>query len=57
VILRTLARSLRLLALVLMATAALFGIPILLDPPPGDRVAECQEGEDWVGRRKRKPRR
>jgi hypothetical protein len=53
-VLRRLGRLLRLLALVLTAVAALFGVPLIIDPPPGDRTVEVGEADS---RRKRRRRR
>jgi len=40
------------------AVAALFGVPIIIDPPPRDRVEESQDAEGrGPGRRRRRPRR
>ena len=52
---RSLARYAHLFALALMAIAALFGIPLILDPPPGDRVVQAEPGGQKT--RRRKPRR
>jgi hypothetical protein len=49
-------RMLRGLALVMMAVAAAFGIPIIIDPPPRDRAADVQD-KDGRGSRPRRGRR
>jgi hypothetical protein len=48
-----LVRALRTLAVVMMAVAAMFGIPIIIDPPPRDHSADVQE----VDGRRTRPRR
>jgi hypothetical protein len=40
---RSFARYAHLFALAMVGVAALFGIPLVLDPPPGDRVEEAHE--------------
>ena len=49
-----LARALRTLSIVMMAVAVIFGIPIIIDPPPRDHSADVQEAD---GRRTRPRRR
>jgi hypothetical protein len=51
-----LVRALRTLAVVMMAIAAIFGIPIIIDPPPRDHSAEVREA-DGRGTRPRPRRR
>ena len=51
---RSLARYAYLFALIMAAVAAMFGIPIIIDPPPRDRVEEGQEAD---GRRVLRPKR
>ena len=51
-----LVRSLRTLAVVLMAVAAMFGIPIIIDPPPRDQSAEVQDAEGRRTRRRHRRR-
>jgi hypothetical protein len=53
---RSLARYAYLFALVMAAVAAMFGIPIIIDPPPGDRVEESQDAEGKIRRRKKRSR-
>ena len=54
---RLLLRHTRTLALVMMGVAALFGIPIIIDPPPQDRVAESQDADGRGTRPKRRGKR
>ena len=51
-----LVRALRTLSIVMMAVAAIFGIPIIIDPPPRDHSADVQEA-DGRGARPRRRRR
>jgi hypothetical protein len=48
--------TLRALALTMMAVAALFGIPLIIDPPPRDTVTHVGDA-DGKGRGRRKRRR
>jgi hypothetical protein len=52
---RSLARYAHLFALAMMAVAALFGIPLIIDPPPGDRVEEADEDPGGRPGRRGKP--
>ncbi len=38
-------RALRALALTMTAVAALFGIPIIIDPPPRQRIADVRPSD------------
>jgi hypothetical protein len=51
-----LVRALRVFALAMMGVAAIFGIPIIIHPPPRDHSAEVQEA-DGRGSRPRPRRR
>jgi hypothetical protein len=53
---KRLGRSLRLLALAMMVVGAMFGIPIVIDPPPRDASAECQDADGRVRPRRRQRR-
>ena len=53
---RSLARYAYLLALIMAAVAAMFGIPIIIDPPPGDRVVEAQDADNQDRRRRSRKR-
>jgi hypothetical protein len=44
------------LALAMMVVGALFGIPIVIDPPPRDASAECQEREAALRPKRRRAR-
>lgn len=50
---RKLASYFYVFALSMAALAALFGFPLIIDPPPGDRVCEAQ---DVVRKRRRMKR-
>jgi hypothetical protein len=52
----SLVRALRVFGIVMCAVAALFGIPIIIDPPPRDHSAEVREA-DGRGSRPRRGRR
>ena len=51
---RRLKRFLRYFGLAMMGVAAVFGIPLIIDPPPRDRVVESQ---DQTGARRKKRKR
>jgi hypothetical protein len=53
---RTISSWLRLLALIMTAVAAMFGVPLIIDPPPRDHSAECQdaEGQKAGGKKRRR---
>ena len=51
---KTFSSWLRLLAVMFAAVAALFGVPLIIDPPPRDATEESQDVE---GRTRRKRRR
>jgi hypothetical protein len=53
---RSLGRWFRMLALAMMVVGALFGIPIVIDPPPRDASAECQEREAALRPKRRRAR-
>lgn len=50
------ARALRVLGLVLAVVGALFGVPIVIDPPPRDATAESRSADGAAGDRKRRRR-
>jgi hypothetical protein len=52
-----LVRALRTLSIVMMAVAAIFGIPIIIDPPPRDQSAEVREADGRGARPRRRRRR
>jgi hypothetical protein len=52
---KTIVRWLRVLGLITMAVAALFGIPIVIDPPPREVAAEVQELDTRRRRKRRLP--
>jgi hypothetical protein len=52
---KTLVRWLRVLGLITMAVAALFGIPIVIDPPPREVAAEVQALDTRRRRKRRVP--
>jgi hypothetical protein len=54
---RSLAHALRGLGLIMMVVAALFGIPIIIDPPPRDHSADVQETGGRSGRPRPRQRR
>jgi hypothetical protein len=47
---------LRLLALVLTGVMAVFGIPVMIDPPPRDRIVQMAAADGATRRRRRGPR-
>ena len=54
---QSLVRALRTLSIVMMAVAAIFGIPIIIDPPPRDHSADVREAEGRGSRSRRGRRR
>jgi hypothetical protein len=54
---RTLSTWLRLLALIFTAVAAMFGVPLIIDPPPRDHTEDSQDAEGRRTSRKKRRRR